>query len=81
LPLFTEFLEEKKFECVVKKWLNELTSEDQSEYAVLESKYRAGAKIDISKVYNKLLDGTAYLPFKLTSFRTHIKGVCTCQRN
>jgi len=81
VPLFTEFLEDEKFECTVKKWLNELTSEDQSEYAVLESIYRAGAKIDISKVYNKLLDGTDSLPFKLTSFRTHIKGVCTCQRN
>jgi tryptophanyl-tRNA synthetase len=81
LESFTEFLVDKPSECSVQKWLNTLTSEDQGNYLRVEEKYRAGANISMVHVYKALAEEVSNLPFKLTSFRSHMNGTCTCQRN
>lgn len=78
---FADFLVDKKFECSVKKWLNTLSTEDQQNYLIIEQRYRTGANITVSAIYAALLAELETLPFKLTSFRTHMNGACTCQRN
>ena len=81
LNTFTEFLLDNKFECVVKKWLNTLSLEDQANYDSIEKKYRAGSTIVIAAIYSALVLEVGSLPFKITSFRTHMNGVCTCHTN
>jgi hypothetical protein len=60
--------------CVVGQWTNTLTQEEQEAFTAL----RNNSKVIAASLYKDLNDETE-LPFKLTAFRSHMRGYCTCQ--
>ena len=60
--------------CVVGQWVIELHEEEQAAFIAL----RNNSKVVAASLYKDLNDETE-LPFKLTAFRSHLRGYCTCQ--
>jgi len=80
LDVLDEFLQDKKFECSVKKWLNTQPSEAQEKFALVMNKIQSDSSaVYVSHLYQALSKEEA-LPFKHTSFRNHVRGNCTCQK-
>ncbi|CAB4174696.1 hypothetical protein UFOVP965_69 [uncultured Caudovirales phage] len=64
-----------KVECIVAKWVNVLPEEEQQALEKLRTSY--------STVYTDLyrdLSNSVVLPFRITAFRSHMKGYCACQK-
>lgn len=62
--------------CVVSSWISTLKDEEQKAFAkIQESK----DTINLAVLFSDLTKQTK-LPFKLTAFRSHIRGYCTCQK-
>ena len=45
------------------------------------SRISAAKNIAVQKLYNDLIEAGIDLPCKLTTFRTHMRGYCTCQKS
>jgi hypothetical protein len=60
--------------CVVAQWISKLTEQEQVAFVQL----RNNDKVVAASLY-KDLNEEDELPFKLTAFRSHLKGYCTCQ--
>ena len=61
--------------CVTAQWIATLADEEQKAFALTKEN---SDKIKIASLYldlNKELS----LPFKLTAFRSHLRGYCTCR--
>lgn len=74
LDILEEQLVPRKAKCSVGKWVDTLNPEEQQ---VLE-KIKATGVYNLSELYRKL-DERTELPYKMTSFKSHMRGVCTCQ--
>lgn len=61
--------------CVVAQWVSELKEDEQSAFVALRSNNN---KVVVASLYKDLNEETE-LPFKLTAFRSHLRGYCTCQ--
>ena len=61
--------------CTVQQWVESLTQEEKEAFALVKQNNKniklASLFSDLSKEDN--------LPFKLTAFRSHFRGYCTCQ--
>jgi hypothetical protein len=77
LDILNKHLEEKPSSCVVNTWINSLKSDEQEAFNLLRQNNQ---KIKFAILYKELLSEMD-LPFKLTVFRSHMRGYCTCQRN
>jgi hypothetical protein len=77
LDILKKHLEEAPFQCVVSVWISGLKEEEQSAFNLLITNR---AKINIAVLYKDLALQEG-LPFKVTVFRSHMKGYCTCQKN
>jgi hypothetical protein len=75
LEVLTKHLSDKVSVCVVAKWITELSIEEQAAFASVKEK---NANIKIALLYSDL-NAETELPFKLTAFRSHMRGYCTCQ--
>ena len=62
-------------ECSVNRWLSALNSEEQAAFAQIKENNKA---ISLAGLFNDL-NRESPLPFKLTAFRSHFRGYCTCQ--
>ena len=60
--------------CVVAQWTATLAQDEQEAFAAL----RSNPKVIAASLFKDLNDETE-LPFKLTAFRSHMRGYCTCQ--
>jgi hypothetical protein len=60
--------------CVVASWIGELPEEEQAAFIEL----RNNNKVVVATLY-KDLNNEIELPFKLTAFRSHLRGYCTCR--
>ena len=77
--LIAEQLETKKFNCTVSKWIHTLDAEDKDAFLQLKDALSKDSKhINIASLYTALSSKTS-IPFKLTAFRSHMQGYCTCQ--
>lgn len=77
--LIAEQLETKKFNCLVAKWINTLDKDDKDAFLHLKDELAKDSKyINVASLYAALSDKTS-VPFKLTAFRSHMQGYCTCQ--
>ena len=74
LDILEEQLQEKTGVCSVGKWISKLEPEEQDAL----QKIQQIQTYNLSELYRKLADRTE-LPYKLTSFKSHMRGVCTCQ--
>lgn len=61
--------------CVVGKWVLSQTPEDQE----LLTQVFKSPKVVMSDLYRRLADEIG-VPYGITSFKSHMKGVCTCQQ-
>jgi hypothetical protein len=74
LDVLTKHLTSSIDGCVVAHWIIGLGEEEQKAFAQAKENSK---HIKISALYadlNKELE----LPFKLTAFRSHMRGYCTC---
>jgi hypothetical protein len=62
--------------CVVAQWISSLTEEEQTAFLEVQ-KHSEHIKI-VGLYYD--LDKEEKLPFKLTAFRSHMRGYCSCQK-
>jgi hypothetical protein len=77
LDILKKHLEETAFQCVVSTWINELKDEEQQAFELLKQNQK---RIVLAVLY-KELSAQQELPFKLTAFRGHMRGYCSCQKN
>lgn len=74
-------LEPKPAECVVQKWQNSQPFSNRemlNKIRALNMDEDKKKHTDIAELYKALTSETA-LPFKVTSFRSHMRGYCVCQ--
>lgn len=64
--------------CKAQRWLGTLPKEDQLKLESLKTENR---KVDIKHLYEALVEAGIPIPVKLTAFRSHFKGYCTCLKN
>lgn len=65
--------------CSVSKWIDKLDEEDKDAFIQLRAIVIADSKqINTASLFDSLTNKTQ-LPFKLTAFRSHMRGYCTCQ--
>lgn len=78
--LIAEHMEQKTINrCSVSKWIETLDEEDKDAFIQLRSIVIKDSKyINTASLFDTLLKKTS-LPFKLTAFRSHMRGYCTCQ--
>lgn len=61
--------------CVVDKWISTLSEKEQQAFEQLKA-----SKVTVfADLYRDLCESTD-ISFKLTAFRSHMKGYCTCQK-
>ena len=77
LGILNKHLEDKPSSCVVNTWIKSLKSEEQEAFTLLQKNKE---KLQCAILY-KDLSFEIDLPFKLTAFRSHMRGSCTCQKN
>jgi hypothetical protein len=63
--------------CKAQRWIATLVKEDQDKFNSLKDENR---KVDIKNLYDALVNAGVNIPVKLTAFRSHFKGYCTCQK-
>ena len=61
--------------CVVAQWVSTLGADEQKIFKQIKENNTA---IKMAQLYKDLSDDTP-LPFKLTAFRSHLRGYCTCR--
>jgi hypothetical protein len=67
----------KAGECVTAGWINSLAPEDKKR---IESLTTTNKNVPVKNVYEVLVATGHKLPMKLTAFRSHFKGYCTCKK-
>jgi hypothetical protein len=77
LSILNKHLEDKPSSCVVNTWIKSLKSDEQEAFSLLQ---KNNEKLQCAILY-KDLSFEIDLPFKLTAFRSHMRGYCTCQKN
>ena len=77
LDILKKHLEETAFQCVVATWINELENDEQQAFVLLKENQDRVVFADLYKD----LSAQQSLPFKITAFRGHMKGYCSCQKS
>jgi hypothetical protein len=77
LDILNKHLEDKPSSCVVDTWIKSLKEDEQEAFNLLKQNKE---KIQAAILYKDLLSEMD-LPFKLTAFRSHMRGYCTCRKN
>ena len=63
--------------CVVDGWIKQLDVKEQEAFKAVKQNSN---EIKLAQLYKDLNDhGERPLPFKLTAFRGHLRGYCTCR--
>lgn len=62
--------------CIVSSWIDDLPIEEQELIRTLQET----KSVVVAALY-KDLRSTENIPFKLTAFRSHMKGYCSCPKN
>jgi hypothetical protein len=74
IEVLEQYLTQPKEACVVGKWEQNLNPKEQEAFAKLKEN---NANINVGKLFKDLNTDTK-LPFRLTAFRSHMRGYCTC---
>jgi hypothetical protein len=61
--------------CVVAQWVAALDKDEQTLFKQIKEN---SANVKIAQLFKDLSKDTD-LPYKLTAFRSHLRGYCTCQ--
>jgi hypothetical protein len=74
--ILTEHLNGKVSKCLFGKWLKEQDEQVQDLFAQLVKK----DKLNIASLWRDLIS-TTELPFKSTTFKSHMRGECSCPKH
>lgn len=77
LDILTKHLQGPSGLCTVALWIDELPEAEKEAFSLIKDNNK---NIKIAILF-KELEKTAELKFKLTAFRSHLRGYCTCQKN
>jgi hypothetical protein len=78
LDILTKHLEEKaSINCVVSVWIESLDDAEKEAFVKLKENNK---NVILASLY-KELDNADPMPFKLTAFRSHLRGYCTCLKS
>lgn len=61
--------------CSFGAWLDKQNKEDQEGFALLMQKQ----SINVASLYRSMTSVLEDLPFKSTTFKSHVRGDCKCQ--
>jgi hypothetical protein len=75
LEVLTKHLTSTETGCVTAQWIATLSEEEQKAFALTKEN---NEKIRIAHLYTDL-SKEVLLPFKLTAFRSHLRGYCSCR--
>jgi hypothetical protein len=76
VDVLTKHLSSARQGCVVNGWLSGLTKEEREAFEKIKEQ---STSINVVILYKDLSEN-AELPFKLTAFRSHLRGYCTCPK-
>ena len=62
--------------CVVARWIDGLKDEEKQAFSKVQANSQ---QIHLASLFSDL-NKQINLPFKLTAFRSHLRGYCTCQK-
>lgn len=77
LDVLKKHIQTASDKCSVSDWVSTLAVEEQKAFDDIKTQ---SENINVSSLY-KDLNTTDTLPFKLTAFRSHLRGYCTCPKN
>ena len=77
LDVLKKHIQTASDKCSVSDWVATLATEEQKAFDDIRNQSK---NINVSGLY-KELGVTEELPFKLTAFRSHLRGYCTCPKN
>jgi hypothetical protein len=76
LDVLQRHIEAKPLGCVVSQWVSTLSEEEQKAFDKIKENNK---NIHLAILHSDLNQQTE-LPFKLTAFRSHFRGYCTCKK-
>lgn len=76
LNILQKHLDVAKDGCVVSKWIDTLSKEEQEAFKLIREKNEF---VSLTAMYKDLSDNQD-LPFGCTTFRIHLRGTCTCPK-
>lgn len=77
--LIAEQLGSARYNCTVARWIETLDEEDKGAFLQLKTELSKNNRyVNIASLFQSLSTKTS-VPFKLTAFRSHMQGYCTCQ--
>lgn len=77
--LIAEQLGASRYNCTVSRWIETLDEEDKNAFVQLKTELSKNNRyVNIASLFQSLSHKTS-VPFKLTAFRSHMQGYCTCQ--
>ena len=77
LDVLKKHIQTASDKCSVSDWVSTLPTEEQKAFNDIQE---CSENINVSSLY-KEIGLTEDLPFKLTAFRSHLRGYCTCPKN
>jgi hypothetical protein len=77
LDVLKKHIQTASDKCSVSDWLSMLATDEQKAFDEIRE---CSENINVSALYKDLYL-TEVLPFKLTAFRSHLRGYCTCPKN
>ncbi len=76
LGILKKHLDTAKTGCVVGKWIDTLSQDEQEAFALIKEK---NSLVSLNGMFEEL-NQHQELPFGVTSFRGHFRGKCQCQK-
>lgn len=76
--ILDQFIEEAKQpgKCCIANWIASLPKEQKEKFESLKTD---NTRVPLKNLYEALIEAGHELPGKLTAFRSHFKGYCTCK--
>ena len=76
LDVLQKHLNGEAHACIVSRWIDGLKEEEKQAFLRVKENSQ---QVHIAALFADLTKQTQ-LPFKLTAFRSHLRGYCTCQK-
>lgn len=76
LDLLNRYADPKDQSCSTAKWIETLGKDEQTAFEKIKENNQ---KVRLGGLFTELSKQTE-LPFKLTSFRSHFRGYCSCKK-
>jgi hypothetical protein len=77
--ILQEHIKPQAFSCAVQKWIDTQEGSVQEDFKTLKTMITENSRaVNTAKLLSNI-EAQTTVPFKLTAFRSHMRGYCTCQ--